>query len=89
MTLDHRAWAKRQLRQLVALGIPFSDAARNVRWVLDTAPEGVDLDAWIPTPAQVEALATVTDADVMDARADWIQHETGMWRFILDAVETP
>lgn len=85
---DRTAWARRSIRQMVGLGVPFSDAAQATKWILDNAPEDADLDTWLPTPAQLDAAAQITDADIMDARAEWLirPDNAGRWQFILDAV---
>jgi len=85
---DRTAWTRRTLRQLVAAGVPINDASMSVKWILDNAPEDANLDTWLPTPAQMDAAAVITDADIMDARADWYNRRdnAGRWQFILDAV---
>ena len=73
---------------MMALGVTFSDAAQATKWILANAPEDANLDTWLPTPAQLDAAAAITDADIADARAEWLirPDNAGRWQFILDAV---
>ena len=73
---------------MMALGVTFSDAAQATKWILASAPEDANLDTWLPTPAQLDAAAQITDADIADARAEWLirPDNAGRWQFILDAV---
>lgn len=82
---DRTAWARRSIRQMVALGVPMSDAILVTQRIIRTTPPGVDLDA-LPDDNALENMATITDADIADARADWLVHARPEWRLLLDAM---
>jgi hypothetical protein len=59
-------WHRRQVQALIDLGHSPLDAERFVTQAEQLSLVDGRLDA-----AQFEALATITDADIADARADW------------------
>lgn len=93
MAIDRGAWARRETRSLLDLGVPFDDAAKAVAWLLRVVPQDEDPDTYIIPDAVWDAEAVVTDEDIADARADWYaRRDNGPeWKGILDAVaeETP
>ena len=91
LAASRRAWERETMRQYRALGVPFTDAARAIAWALRLAPPDADMREWMPTPAQLDAEAQITDADIADARADWLAREDipAEYRLLLDAIEQP
>ena len=75
-------WHRRQVQALIDLGRSALDAERIV-----TQAEQLSLIDGRLDVAQVQALATITDADIADARADWYANRKVPARFkrILDA----
>lgn len=88
MAIDRAAWARRETRNLLDLGVPFDDAAKAVAWLLRVVPQDEDPDTYIVPDAVWDAEAAVTDEDIADARADWyLNPQNGPeWKGILDAV---
>lgn len=86
---DRQRWAERQIEALIEMGDDPQDAEKFVAAVLARAPEGADLDAYVPSPLLATRDAAITDGDVADARADWYASEDVPARFkrLLDARE--
>jgi hypothetical protein len=83
----HQNWAESQIAALVEIGIDLQEAQRSVKWVLDNLPQGEDPATWIPSAEQINV--EISDADIVDARADWYASDSVPPRFkrLLDAVE--
>lgn len=81
------AWAEGQIRELLALGIDLADAQATVRWVLDNAPEGSDLNTWAPDPALLDE--PLDEAAIQDARIAYYagDHVPARFKRLLDAGE--
>lgn len=81
---ERERWAEGQIVGLVNAGVDLVDAQNTVRRVLAAMPEDADPDTWLPP----EGDATITDADVADARADWYASDAVPPKFkrLLDAV---
>jgi hypothetical protein len=84
-TADRTAWARASIRQMMALGVPLSDAMLVTERIIRNTPPGVSLDA-LPDEQTLERMATITDADIADARADWLLRARPEWRLLLDAM---
>jgi hypothetical protein len=80
---EREQWAEEQVIGLVNAGVDLVDAQATVARVLAAMPEDADLNTWLP-----DLDATLTDADVVDARADWYASDTVPPKFkrLLDAV---
>lgn len=86
MTEDElQKWAESQVDALVAAGIDRLDAQQTMKQVLAQLPEGVDPRTWIP-PADGGPVE-ITEADVEDARADWMASDAvePKYKRLLDA----
>jgi hypothetical protein len=80
---EREQWTEEQVIGLVNAGVDLVDAQATVARVLAAMPEGADPDMWLP-----DLDATLTDADVVDARADWYASDAVPPKFkrLLDAV---
>jgi hypothetical protein len=80
---EREQWAEEQVIGLVNAGVDLVDAQATVARVLAAMPEDADPDTWLP-----DLDATLTDADVVDARADWYASDAVPPKFkrLLDAV---
>ena len=84
------SWAVRQIRLLVEeIGLDVSDAEVIVRQVLDAAPEGADLDMFLPARGGEGMGSDITPSDVARARAAWYADDTipPAFKRLLDAVK--
>lgn len=81
------AWAETQIRELLALGVDLADAHATVAFVLDNAPEGSDLNKWVPDPALLDE--PIDDAAIQDARIAYYagEHVPARFKRLLDAGE--
>ena len=84
-----QAWATKQLTVLVDMGLDLADAERIVMAVLADAPEGADLDTFIPPEPGFSAPEEITAADIQAARAAWYADDTvpPSFKRLLDATE--
>ena len=65
-------WAEKQLQTLVEeVGLDLVDAEAIVAQVLSAAPEGADLEAWMPAPGGEGMGSEITKDDIQRARAAW------------------
>ena len=82
-------WAHEQVRALVALGEDLQDATEFVLQARALLPLGADSETYIPTDSQLDALATITDGDLVAARRDWYTKDSvpQQFKMILDAQE--
>jgi hypothetical protein len=80
---EREQWAEEQVEGLVNAGVDLVDAQATVARVLAAMPEDADPNTWLP-----DLDATLTDADVVDARADWYASDAVPPKFkrLLDAV---
>ena len=80
---EREQWAEEQVEGLVDAGVDLVDAQATVARVLAAMPDDADPNTWLP-----DLDATLTDADVVDARADWYASDTVPPKFkrLLDAV---
>ena len=83
---DLSAWHRKQVQALIDLGHSPLDAERFV-----TKAEQLTVIDGRFDVAQVQALATITDADIADARADWYANRAIPAKFkrLLDAQVKP
>lgn len=65
--MAHDKWAEAQIAVLIDCGVDPADAQATVSRILSQLPDGADPATWIPPVRD----ATITGADVADARADW------------------
>lgn len=85
--MDLQKWAEREIQALIDVGQNPHDAEAIVKRILDRLPPGADPETWIPGTADLQENANITDADVLDARADWYAADDVPNRFkrLLDA----
>lgn len=87
MSFDLTAWADEQIKVLISCGIDPLDAQNTIKRVLAKLPDGVDPRTWLP-PAP-GGNVEISEADILDARADWYADEDipGKFKMLLDATE--
>jgi hypothetical protein len=75
-------WHRKQVQALIDLGRSPLDAER----IITQAEQLSFIDGHFDV-AQIEALATITDADIADARADWYANRAipAKYKRLLDA----
>lgn len=85
--MAHEAWAEQQLAELVRLGVDVEDAQATVEWVLANLPADADPATWIPPAELLMADATITPAQIEDARTNWYARDSVPPKFkrLLDA----
>jgi len=81
------AWAEKQIRTLLDIGLDLVDAEAIIKQTLDSIPEGEDLDAYIP-PEDDEPVEITAD-DLARARAAWYADDAipPEFKMLLDAKE--
>ena len=83
----HEAWAEQQVAELVRLGVDVEDAQATVAWVLANLPADADPATWIPPAELLMGDATITPAQIEDARTNWYARDSVPPKFkrLLDA----
>lgn len=80
-------WSAEQVAVLISCNIDPLDAQNTIKRVLAKLPEGQDPRTWLPPVpgGNVE----ISEADILDARADWYADEDvpNKFRMLLDATE--
>lgn len=87
---DRAGWAREQFEAFVEMGDSPRDAAHFVLQALAWTPEDQDPRMYLPPIEEVLKLATITEADIMDAMTDWYESEGVPEEFkkLLDATES-
>lgn len=76
-----------ELQELLDMGDDLQDAMDFLRTAATLLPIGADAATYIPSVLQAEALAPITDADLVVARRDWYVRDAvpQEFRLLLDA----